>query len=385
MKFKLVPEAVCKERYRRYYEQEYQTRRKRQIFRKSKILISIGVGFLLLFLVNLALPRSLTNKLPSSLGFFIILSPFAGAAFLVMGTRAWRSAKQVGESLIHIAKNAEPVFAYPLMCDSALMEGETSVAPALVLISFDKKINATTAFLGKLVGKISELADSGAPTAEAGFAAGLFADEKYRFGHRILLPPSLTGGAKVYACHLQIHADNVPLPLREWFENCPFLPCMATPGDEGFIEHVPVGLFLSDDADPTGKGLTQDDFIQSLATDDPQLAQIKANAQKDIPRLLDLFRQNPGYWIVSVKVPVTDPHGTEHLWMNITKIDGQAIHGTIENDPVTVKTLAIGGAISSTLGEVEDVMVFDPKTKKILLGGYHIRAFGLLPPELQQS
>jgi len=159
---------------------------------------------------------------------------------------------------------------------------------------------------------------------------------------------------------------------------------MATPGDQGFIEHVPVSFFVATEPGSAGRAVTAEDFTQALAKDDPRLAKIKAAAQSDVPRLQELVRQNPGHWIVSAKVPATDHHGTEHLWINIATIEGQKIHGSIQNDPVTIKTMKVGGAISSTLSEIEDLMVFDPQAKKILLGGHHLKEMNLLPPELSK-
>jgi uncharacterized protein YegJ (DUF2314 family) len=58
----------------------------------------------------------------------------------------------------------------------------------------------------------------------------------------------------------------------------------------------------------------------------------------------------------SVKVPITDDHGTEHFWItDITYKDGQ-FHGKIGNDPGIVKNVKLGQDWSVKREDISDWM-----------------------------
>lgn len=118
----------------------------------------------------------------------------------------------------------------------------------------------------------------------------------------------------------------------------------------------------------------QSPFLQKLEQADPIHAAVKEAALGDLPELFSLFNKRAelaGY-IFSVKVPIQDEHGVEHLWLIIYEINEQSIFGTVANDPTTIKSFKFGDAVQTPHDSVEDVMVTNEKMD-IVLGGHFMR------------
>src|SRR5262245_30775876 len=93
----------------------------------------------------------------------------------------------------------------------------------------------------------------------------------------------------------------------------------------------------------TGCGGSDDDRVVTLTTGDPSIAAARAKAQANWPEFLTAFGSRDPDLTYSVKVSIPTPSGDqEQLWLAVTSINGEAITGTIANDPVSDVGLKFG-------------------------------------------
>lgn len=75
---------------------------------------------------------------------------------------------------------------------------------------------------------------------------------------------------------------------------------------------------------------------------------------------------------VFVKFPfATRTKGHEHMWVRVTRIDGDSVHGELGNDPVDVEGLKRGSVVVRERGELSD-WLFERDGKQV--GGYTLEA-----------
>jgi len=137
--------------------------------------------------------------------------------------------------LIAWAKGARPLMTYGLMVNSQLRSRPGTIAPGLVIGSFDPEANVTAEFMVDLAERIFDLSLADPTTPEEQAAHALMSDEVYVPGRRRLLPMALTQGREVYAFDLIIVGDYQPNGIVE----APMIPCLADPGPEGEIRMIP--------------------------------------------------------------------------------------------------------------------------------------------------
>lgn len=71
---------------------------------------------------------------------------------------------------------------------------------------------------------------------------------------------------------------------------------------------------------------------------------------------------------VFVKFPfATRTKGHEHMWVRVTRIDGDSVHGELDNDPVDVEGIARGSVVVRNQGELSD-WLFEKDGKQV--GGF---------------
>lgn len=143
--------------------------------------------------------------------------------------------KRRRRELIAWAEDAVPLMTYGLMHNTALGSRPGTIAPGLVIGSFDPKANATAGFMTDLAGKILELSLDEPTTPEARQVHELMSDMIYVPDRRRLLPKTLTQGREVYSFDLMMVGDYQPGGTIE----VPLFPCMADPGPEGEIRMIP--------------------------------------------------------------------------------------------------------------------------------------------------
>lgn len=62
--------------------------------------------------------------------------------------------------------------------------------------------------------------------------------------------------------------------------------------------------------------------------------------------------------------------GNEHIWIEVTSIDGDTYTGTVGNDPVDIPGLAYGDEVSGSLGEISDWLY---RVRDFMAGGFTVR------------
>ncbi len=97
------------------------------------------------------------------------------------------------------------------------------------------------------------------------------------------------------------------------------------------------------------------DKVINVADDDPQMLAAIAKARETLPQFWTVFdKPERGESGFSLKVKLTDKHGTEHFWAtDIERRDGK-IMGTINNDPNIVATVKLGDRIQIPEADISD-------------------------------
>ena len=176
----------------------------------------------------------------------VVLIPLA-----VKGYRHHRRRTRELQPLLEHARafagRAEVVVAFPLMVTSILHHPQTESGTGLVLISFDPAADGVDLMtdLAQAVG----LGDAeGWGKQERDWADRLMSDEQWQACRRRRLPDAMTGGPVVYACDLVI--EPLMLPGHYVGEHAPLLLCLAEPGHEGCILHMPYWM-VGEGQEPT--------------------------------------------------------------------------------------------------------------------------------------
>ncbi|TAL05466.1 MAG: DUF2314 domain-containing protein [Verrucomicrobia bacterium] len=111
-----------------------------------------------------------------------------------------------------------------------------------------------------------------------------------------------------------------------------------------------------------------------LGADDPEMATAVAKARATLPDYWQLFEHpEHGESDFSLKVEVSDKHGTEHFWVVDPQRKDGKIFGTVDNDPELVKNVKAGDRIQvdeqaiSDWGYVRDGKMHGKYTLRVLM------------------
>jgi len=86
----------------------------------------------------------------------------------------------------------------------------------------------------------------------------------------------------------------------------------------------------------------------------------------------------PGQSGFTVKMAFTDGSNTEHIWLAPVSYDGKTFHGTVSNDPTTVKYVKPGQQAAVSPSRISDWMYLDHGK---VVGGHTLRVLReTLPP-----
>lgn len=108
--------------------------------------------------------------------------------------------------------------------------------------------------------------------------------------------------------------------------------------------------------------------IIERAADDPALAAAAAEARQRFPEFAHAFQSRIGTGH-SAKFPFRDGDAVEHMWIDVTNIQGQTISGTLGNPPAQITSLAIGQPVSCALDDLEDWLYI---LNNDIVGGFSI-------------
>src|SRR5687768_48524 len=98
-----------------------------------------------------------------------------------------------------------------------------------------------------------------------------------------------------------------------------------------------------------------EDRIYDIDENDPEMVAAIAKARDTLPHFWRVFdKRVQGESDFCLKLKITDEKGTEHFWViDIERRDGKTI-GTINNDPQTVGSVALGDRIDIPEADVTD-------------------------------
>jgi uncharacterized protein YegJ (DUF2314 family) len=74
--------------------------------------------------------------------------------------------------------------------------------------------------------------------------------------------------------------------------------------------------------------------IVSISDDDPRMKAAVEEARQRWPDFVEAFQRRQDGQHFAVKAPVTKGGQTEFIWLSVTRIEGNNIHGNLDNDPM---------------------------------------------------
>jgi len=84
-----------------------------------------------------------------------------------------------------------------------------------------------------------------------------------------------------------------------------------------------------------------EESVVQIDEDDPRMAAAVIEAKKRLPEFVSAFSKAKDGYQFSIKAPFTDPGNAEEsefMWVHVCRVDWDAVHGTLLNDPELVKS-----------------------------------------------
>ena len=123
-----------------------------------------------------------------------------------------------------------------------------------------------------------------------------------------------------------------------------------------------------DDRSATGKG---SGGVMMVKDDDPQMTAAIAKARETIPQFISALQlPSPSQTDFTIKVGFAEDGDTEYMWVTPVTYDGTRFNGKLDNEPVQVRNVKLGDAVSVEPARVADWMYVDSGK---LVGGYTLR------------
>jgi len=107
-------------------------------------------------------------------------------------------------------------------------------------------------------------------------------------------------------------------------------------------------------ADPL-KALQETEHVPVIGVpvDDPRMTAAVAEARQRWPEFLKAFGQRQPGETFAVKAPITSNGHTEFIWLQVTNLDDELIHGHLDNDPVNLP-VKCGDAVTVPIKDLND-------------------------------
>lgn len=93
--------------------------------------------------------------------------------------------------------------------------------------------------------------------------------------------------------------------------------------------------------------------VIQIAEDDPRMQAAVAEARRRWPEFVEAFHARKSEQLFGVKAPITRGGQTEFIWLSVSRIEGETIHGKLDNDPVN-PDLKCGESVSVPLSDLND-------------------------------
>lgn len=94
--------------------------------------------------------------------------------------------------------------------------------------------------------------------------------------------------------------------------------------------------------------------IAGMADDDPRLSAAAEEANKRFDEFLVAFAERGPTDTFAVKVPFTDDHGREFMWVSVNGVDATHIVGKLDNRPAFIQAVHVGDNVRVLRSELND-------------------------------
>ena len=111
-----------------------------------------------------------------------------------------------------------------------------------------------------------------------------------------------------------------------------------------------------------GKLEAPQESVVQIDEDDPRMAAAVAEAKKRLPEFISAFSKAKDGYQFSIKAPFSDPANpdeSEFMWVHICRVDFDAVHGTLLNDPEFVKGYKYDDVVRVPMELIVDWMYSD--------------------------
>jgi uncharacterized protein YegJ (DUF2314 family) len=121
--------------------------------------------------------------------------------------------------------------------------------------------------------------------------------------------------------------------------------------------------------------------VWEVSDDDPRMKAAEEEAKRTWPEFVEAFRKKDGETF-SVKVPITVGEHTEFIWVNVTGLEPDYIHGTLGNDPVSLEGMKLGDVVEVPVKDLNDWGIM---RRGELVGCFTTKVLGEIHKERTQS
>jgi uncharacterized protein YegJ (DUF2314 family) len=109
------------------------------------------------------------------------------------------------------------------------------------------------------------------------------------------------------------------------------------------------------------------DEIVSVHALDVDMDEAMAEARRRWPEFVAAFAKRRPLQGFAVKVPFRENDQTEHMWVEVSQLDGETIHGKLANEPKMIANLRLSDSVIVDLADVNDWIYSDGKQ---MIGGF---------------
>jgi len=105
-----------------------------------------------------------------------------------------------------------------------------------------------------------------------------------------------------------------------------------------------------------------EESVVQIDEDDPRMAAAVTEAKKRLPEFIGAFSKAKDGYQFSVKAPFSDPKSAEEsefMWVHVCRVDFDAVHGTLLNDPEFVKSFKYDDVVRVPMDQIVDWVYTD--------------------------
>lgn len=102
-----------------------------------------------------------------------------------------------------------------------------------------------------------------------------------------------------------------------------------------------------------------------IANDDPRLKKARAEARQRWPEFVRAYRAKKEGQYFAVKGPFEESDSQEYMWLKVNELDDDTAHGTLENEPKTLKNWTRDQDIHVKIANIDDWVYAGPDTKPV--------------------